>query len=149
MKVKNVLFFLGVSLFGACTNDGVDPAVETISVYGGYEVEREKAFPNLYNYYVASSKNKEYYEVISKGDFILNYYPKGQLLTICADQGSGWLSQYKDIDESDLKKFVDDGVTFDQVSRFGTLDNDLDSSYNSILIETDPFIEVKTNGSPR
>jgi hypothetical protein len=148
MKVQKILLAVTVMLIAFC-KDEVDPAVQTIRVYGDYKAEREKAFPNLYNYYAASSKSMEYYEVVFKGDFILNYYPQGRLLTVCSDPGSGWSGQFKEFDESDLKKLSDDGITIDEIAGFGHIGNNLDSLYSDILVKSDPFFEIKTNGNPR
>jgi hypothetical protein len=149
MKQLNVLaLMLSLFLFTSC-KDAVDPVVETLHVNGDYEAERREAFPKLLDLYEKSAKDKEYYEVVAKGDFIVSFSPAKKLLTLCADQGSGWVSQYKDFDIKVLQKLVSDEVTVDEITSYETLNNMLGDAYKGILIKNEPFYEVKTNGNPR
>jgi hypothetical protein len=148
MKQLNTLaLMLFLLLFNSCKDD-VDPVVETLHVKGDYKVERTEAFSKLLDLYEKSAMDKEYYEVVAKADFIVSFSPAKKLLTLCADQGSGWVSQYKEFDIAVLRKLVTDEVTVDEITSFETLNNMLDDTYKGILIKNEPFHEVKTNGSP-
>jgi hypothetical protein len=130
----------------ACINK-VDPMIDTLYLEGKDRRElRLQAIPKLYEHFRNSKKDKFVYEVISKknGRFIANYTPSLKLLTLTGDPGSGWGNQFKDVDETTLEKLVKDGITFDDLELIGTLD----SKYNDLLVETNPFQEVRTNGSP-
>ncbi len=118
----------------------VEPEVDTLYVKGeDHDRLRKDAIAELYTHYSKSKKNKKYYEVISKkyGRFILNYYPEGKLLTLCTDPGSGWSSQFKNVDEAKLKELLDLELTFDDINNM-----------KGPLEENDKWVIVKTNGSP-
>jgi hypothetical protein len=138
---------LVIFLFGC--KDDVDPAVSTVRVEGNRDELRKEAISKLYQHYKNSTKDKESYEIVSKGDYILNFSPKSSLLTLCDDQGSGWAVQYKDINDIVLKKMVDDQINFDHLSGSLEFDTKLDSLYKKVLISNNPIVEVKTNGEPR
>lgn len=143
----------GISMIGllvffilACSEQ-VDPGVETFYIKGGTrESQRLEAIPKLYQHYMSSSKDKEVYEVISEGNgrLIANFTPALKLLTLCGDPGSGWGPQFKDVTAETLEKFVNDGISFDDLHSIGTID----SKFDSLLVRNDPFVQVKTNGEP-
>ena len=123
------------------------PQVETLFLKGGTgETQKSEAVSRLYDLYSNSKKDKHAYEVISKkhGRFILNYTPKLQLLTLCADPGSGWSGQYKDVSEQTLQTLAARGYAFDSLESIAA--DPL--KYDSLLIINHPFIQVKTSGNP-
>ncbi|MCF2487072.1 hypothetical protein [Dyadobacter sp. CY347] len=137
------IIFLFLFLPISCLNK-VDPAVDSLYLKGeDWKSWRKDALSKLYAHYNNSKKDKECYEVIARKEdrFFLNFYPQGQLLTLCADPGSGWSNQYK-ADISLIKKLISYNVTFDDL--VGLTEN----NYDSILVINKPFIEVKTNGNP-
>ncbi|MCE7065683.1 hypothetical protein [Dyadobacter sp. CY326] len=140
-----VCFLLAMNLTGC--HEVSHPHVDTLYVNGGTEeAEKLEAIPKLYAHYVNSQKDKEAYEVISNGNgrFILNYTPKLELLTLCADPGSGWLNQFKNVKEVTLQKLALGGYSFDSLGKIASDP----IGYDSLLIVNEPFINVKTNGSP-
>lgn len=141
----------GATLFMACKDDDPDPAVAT-SYFDrdiDYAQTDKEAIKKLHDFFSGSSKDKEYYEVMQKAGIILNFSPSRQLLSLCGDQGSGWSRQYKNFDETILKKLVDDKVTFDELL-WPQKENRLDTLYKNVLIVNNPFdFSVKTNGIPK
>ena len=110
---------------------------------GSHEYQRSVALYNLYEHYRLSSKSEDFYEIISKksGRYIINYYPKEELLTLCADPGSGWSGQYK-VNEQLFEKLIRYNVTFDDIL------GNTEKNYDSLLIRNKPTFNVKTNGNP-
>jgi hypothetical protein len=144
-RIFPALILLAISLI-AC-HEISHPQVDTLYVNGSSaDVEKLEAVPKWYAHYMNSKKDKEAYEVISTGDgrFILNYTPKLQLLTLCADPGSGWLSQFKNVGEETLEKLVAGRYSFDSLEIIASDP----IKYYSLLIVNKPFIHVKTSGSP-
>lgn len=136
--------------------DNVDPEVGTKFIeYGSREEQRASAIQELNSFYNSSSKDKQFYEVISKknGRFILNYNRADERLTICLDPGSGWGRQYINISESDLADFISMGIELE----------DLEGSENVVRVDDYTLIikgkelkyassaeriQPKTNGNP-
>jgi hypothetical protein len=151
--MKHFLVYITLVLTFALLScsDKIEPDVDTLYLNDGdRESQSAMAISELYKYYVASKKDKGFYEVVSKkvGRFILNYYPAGKLLTVSTDSDSGWGRQFKNVDETVLKKLSDDHITIDDIGAIGTGDNRLDSLYVSLLPINEPFFSVKTNGNP-
>jgi hypothetical protein len=141
-KAHLLLVIFSITTLAACFNK-VDPAVSTLYFSSGHpDTLRSQAISKLYEHYSNSDKNKEYYEVVSKktGNYILNYYPFGKLLTTCNDPGSGWSEQYKNVDESELRKLAD--------LKIKLYDLQLYVSKDSIIENNEPIVDVKTNGYP-
>jgi hypothetical protein len=159
IKNMNRLFFptflLIAFLFSSCFNK-VEPEVSTVYVKSGdKETERSEAVSTLFEHYSKSSKDKQYYEVLSKKDgrFILNYNRIDQRLTICTDPGSGWSRQYVGITDADLEDLLVKGLSF----------NDLDFPKDPVIVDEvtlivkekelkytkgSEMIIPKTNGKP-
>ena len=147
MKKYIILAIILIAFGFIACQEIAHPQVDTLYLKGSSaDVEKFEAVPKLYAHYMNSKKDKEAYEVISKGDgrFILNYTPKLKLLTLCADPGSGWLSQFKNVGEETLEKLVAGRYSFDSL---GIIASD-PIKYDSLLIVNKPFIQVKTSGSP-
>jgi hypothetical protein len=141
-KANQLLIILSIAGLAACLNK-VDPAVDTLYFSSGRtDTLRSQAISKLYEHYSNSDKTKEYYEVVSKqtGDYIINYYPAGKLLTTCNDPGSGWGGQYKNVDEATLRRLADLKIKLDNLRSYVNTD--------SIIDDNEPRIEVKTNGHP-
>jgi hypothetical protein len=122
----------------SCEEDKKSPEVETIyfSDLNKGEQQEIAAASKLYEHYMNSSKDKEFYEVVSRGDFILNYYPSKQLITICVDPGSGWFDQFKEVDAGKLEELSKAKLPFNK--------------YNTLLVQNDPMQSklIKSNGNP-
>ncbi|MCE7058732.1 hypothetical protein [Dyadobacter sp. CY343] len=141
-RADHLLIILSIAGLAACFNK-VDPAVDTLYFSSGRtDTLRSQAISKLYEHYSNSDKTKEYYEVVSKqtGDYIINYYPAGKLLTTCNDPGSGWGGQYKNVDEATLRRLADLKIKLDNLRSFVNTD--------SIIDDNEPRVEVKTNGHP-
>jgi hypothetical protein len=139
-KVNQLLIILSTAGLAACF-DKVDPMVDTLYLSSNYSNSvRSQAFSKLNEHYFNSDKTKEYYEVVSKKNYIINYFPAGDLLTICFDPGSGWGGQYKNVDEAALRRLTDLKIKLDDLQAYVIKD--------SIIDNNEPYIEVKTNGYP-
>ncbi|MEO6287249.1 MAG: hypothetical protein ABIN80_00015 [Dyadobacter sp.] len=135
-----ILFILlaGIWITTGCEND-VDPEVETH--YFEADSGRQKAISKLFEIYSSSDKSKPYYEVVSKGyRFIVNYYPSGDLLTICHDTGSGWGGQLKNVTDAKLERLATLKVELDGINQYVISDTTVQHNR--------PIVEVKTNGRP-
>src|SRR5690606_4735524 len=127
----------------SCFGDDVEPEVDTFYYNTGQrDSQRSQAITKLYEHYIQSDKTKEYYEVISRktGNYIVNYYPDGQLLTICTDPGSGWSGQLKNVSDADLQRMAISKIHMDRLQEYVLSDSTLEHNR--------PIIEVKTNGKP-
>lgn len=147
MKVSRKLIIIVMCALTFGCIEKVDPAVDTLYIKGGdQETHIKQAIPKLFQHYVSSKRDKEFYEVISKkeGRYILNYAPNLKLLTMCADPGSGWSRQFKNFELSTLEMLANDGYSFDDL---GDRER-LDSKFDSLLVINTPSSPVKTNGSP-
>lgn len=136
--MKPLILFCCLLFFISCEKDRTNPLVDTIYLpdsNGGEEQEIDAAI-KLYEHYMNSSKDKDYFEVVSKHNFILNYYPAKQWITICLDPGSGWYVQYKDVNTSKLGELSKAKLPF--------------VNYKDILIPNDPMQSqlIKSNGHP-
>ena len=137
--MKNYLIIFILLAFSACENKKIDPDVETLRIEAIDSLAAREAnmATELYQYYLASDKSKNYYEVISKNrGQILNYNTKDQLITVCTDPGSGWGGQFKNIDIATLKRISDNKIIFSMY-------------YDSLIVNSNSeYIEPKTNGNP-
>jgi hypothetical protein len=144
MKKEHLLLIIfSVTTLTACFNK-VDPAVSTFYFSTGHpDTLRNQALLKLYEHYSNSDKTREYYEVISKrtGNYILNYYPAGKLLTTCTDPGSGWGNQYENVDEAELRKLADLKIKLVDLQLYVSKDSIISENPNNV-------VEVKTNGHP-
>jgi hypothetical protein len=139
-KANQLLFILSIAGLAACF-DKVDPMVDTLYLSSNYSDSiRSQAFSKLNEHYFNSDKTKEYYEVVSKKNYIINYFPYHNLLTICFDPGSGWGGQYKNVDEAALRRLADLKIKLDDLQEYVIKD--------SIIDNNQPYIDVKTNGHP-
>ncbi|MCE7065684.1 hypothetical protein [Dyadobacter sp. CY326] len=123
------------------------PDVDTLYIDGkDREESRADAINTLYDHYMNSTKEKEVYEVIARGNgrFIINYVPELKLLTLCGDPGSGWGPQFKEVDEAALQRLINDKITFDDLHGVGSIG----SAFDSVLVRNNPMYSVKTNGYP-
>ncbi len=114
--MKSILLFSALLISLTSCFNRVNPEVSTRYLReGSREDQRSIAVTELYRHYNSSSKDKRFYEVVSKegGRFILNYNRVDQRLTVCLDPGSGWGSQYKDITEEELEDLADKGFSAD------------------------------------
>jgi hypothetical protein len=142
MKKLICLLLLTYMLPVTSCQDKLEPEVETNYLdYGTRKEMREQALRTLHDYYIVSDKSKNYYEVIAReaDRFILNYYPAGELLSFCNDQGSGWSQQYR-VDLSQLKRLADLSINLDTLHSFIYRD--------TIISKTAEWVDVKTNGEP-
>ncbi|MCE7058731.1 hypothetical protein [Dyadobacter sp. CY343] len=139
-KANQLLIILSIVGLAACFNK-VDPAVETFYLKSKHsDSVRSEAFSKFYEHYSNSDNTKEYFEVISKGDYIINYYATGKLMAICYDPGSGWGGQYNNVDEAALRSLANLRIKLDKLQSYVIKD--------SLIDNNEPFIEVKTNGHP-
>ncbi|GGM99004.1 hypothetical protein GCM10010967_36220 [Dyadobacter beijingensis] len=133
----------GMTLLLSCSGD-VEPTVASqyLRPDGTREEQRRQALRELYQFYSTSDKSKVYYEVLAKrnGRFILNYYPTGELLTYCTDPGSGWSGQVTNVSTAQLQRLASLKLLLDSLKGFVQKD--------SVLKHSQPFIQVRTNGSP-
>jgi hypothetical protein len=144
--MKNIFlftFFAGLALLSACS-DPIDPTVETIY----FNTEKREAWQSqaigkLYEHYSNSDKSKEYYEVAARkaGNYILNYYPSGKLLTVCEDPGSGWSGQYTNVDEAALQNLAQLKISLDSMQLYVIKDSIIGNSAS-------PYVQVKSNVYP-
>jgi hypothetical protein len=143
--MKTLAYYIGlffVIILYSCTSK-IEPQVDTFYYStGNRDSLRSYALVRLYDHYVQSDKTKEYYEVVSRntGDYIVNYYPQGQLLTICGDPGSGWSGQLRNVGLNELHKMGNSKIHIDSLSEFVLSD--------STIQHNRPIQEVKTNGKP-
>jgi hypothetical protein len=86
-----------------------------------------------------SDKSKEYYEVVSEqtGNYILNYSPSQNLLTVCFEIRSSWGGQYKNVNQPTLQKLANAKIKLDNLQQY--ISND------STIKNNIPIIKVKTN----
>ncbi|TLV00874.1 hypothetical protein [Dyadobacter luticola] len=139
-RANQLLIILGIACLAACV-DKVDPEVKTFYIQpNGKDTLNNHALSIFYDLYSNTEKNRDYYEVISKADFIINYYPAGKLLTICYDNGSGWGEQYKNVDEAALRRIADLKIKLNDLTQYVSEDNVID--------HTESFINIKSNGKP-
>ena len=143
MTISRSIILVLIIVMGSCLT-APEREVETLYLEdGSYEYKRSVALYNLYQHYIKSTRSRDFYEIVSKhnGRYILNYYPKGELLTLCVDPGSGWLHQYK-VSEQLFEKLIKYNITLNELS------GDSDKNYDSLLVVNEPFFNVKTNGNP-
>ncbi|MCE6992370.1 hypothetical protein [Dyadobacter sp. CY323] len=147
MKPKVVFLIIAlISFLSACDQD-IDIGVDTLFIKNeDRETARKDALNELYKHYQKSTKNREAYEVVCKknGRFILNFSPVLNFLTVCGDPGSGWSRQYQNVDETLLKRLVDEQISIEDLAGFGPRSSLIDS----LLTRKSPIYRVNTNGSP-
>ena len=139
-KVNLIQAIFSIATLAACFHK-LDPEVSTFYFSTGHpDTLRSQAISKLYEHYSNSDKTNAYYEVISRktGNYILNYYPAGKLLTMCNDPGSGWSEQYKNVDEAELRKLAD--------LKIKLYDLQLYVSKDSVIENSQTIVAVKTNG---
>ncbi|WP_373331121.1 hypothetical protein [Salmonirosea aquatica] len=137
MKSYCILFLIFALV--SCDFNRIDPSVDTLRIEPLFSIdEREVDMAvQLYHHYTQSDKSKEFYEVIvERTGAILNYWPEKQLLTVCANPGSNWLGQYKEIDTTKLKWIGDNKINFSQYRDSLMINRPTDTRF------------VKTNGNP-
>jgi hypothetical protein len=144
--MKSICFLLlTIFSFAACKEKDLEPDPDIHTVQVTYEQMKsneavKKMSAILYDAYQRSDKSKAFYEVVygSVGGYILNYYPKDKLLSVCTDNetGDSWGYQYKDVDEAKLKELSEAALGFYE--------------YHNILVRNTPanFEIIKTNGRP-
>jgi hypothetical protein len=136
--MKLLICFICSLLIMSCEKNKENPVVDTLYLSnssGGQQQEIDAAV-KLYEHYMNSSKDKEYYEVVSKGNFILNYCPSKQWITICLDPGSGWFNQFKEVNISKLGELSKANLFFEK--------------YKTLLVPNEPMQSqiIKSNGDP-
>lgn len=146
MKARYLFFFICAATLLASCKKSPNPDVITLYLKGDdREKERTEAIPNLYEHYMNSNKDRAVYEVVAKGNarFVINYVPGLELLTLSSDPGSGWSSQFKDVDEAKLQELVRQKLNFSDIDDIGSFG----SKYDSVLVINRPIYDVKTNSS--
>jgi hypothetical protein len=136
--MRYLITFFCLLLTISCEKDKENPVVDTLYLpnsNGGEQQEIEAAV-KLYERYMNSPKDKEYYEVVCKGDFILNYFPSKQWITVCTDVGSGWSYQFKEVDISKLGELSQANLPFEKYKEFLSPNNPMQSNL------------IKSNGEP-
>ena len=140
MNLKTLL--LTLSLLSCDIRDKVSPNVQTYILHPNSIVGAEQweimASKVLYEFYMQSDKEKEFYEVVENDYFhVLNYWPKQKILTLTTKIADGWSSQYQDVNEEKLKELSDSNTVF--------------MKYDAILTRANPrnFEIIKSNHNTR
>lgn len=118
MKKIILLIFLFLSLFSCSLLRDKPPVYKETFIYkieGRNELSIEKEMlGQLYKFYIANKNNNyDFYEVES-GRLLLNYSKKTYTLNYANDICSGWVAQYKNVDEALLKKVADLNLSFSE-----------------------------------
>lgn len=87
----------------------------------------------LYEFYKNSDKKLEFYEIKWNAFFVLNYNPQKQTLNVSKDACSGWVAQYINVTEDDLKKISEGDLLFEE---YGTLLKRQSDSFQWGVIKT-------------
>lgn len=141
MNVVSKLLQISLFILLGCS----DSSVATLFVSdGNHENLRKEAVARLYKFYSNSSKEKEFYEVVSRpdhGHYIVNYNPRLQLLSICADPGSGWAAQFKNVTEEKLQRLSESHFSMDNMYYAQSMRPE----YSELLTQNDTFLIPKSN----
>lgn len=112
--LKIVLF--GVSFLILSCNVWETPLPKETRELQSAVISREDAqkamSKELYDFYESSDKSFEFYEIKWQTYFLLNYNPSLKTLNVSEDICSGWIAQYVNVSEIDLKLLSEQKLEF-------------------------------------